>query len=66
MARYIGLDGMDTTAFELAFSVDNQPFHGVVPVSNPPVGCHRVCNIFITPAGKLVIEYSDLPVARED
>lgn len=63
MAKHIGLDGKEESSLELIFSFDGKKFEGVVPVSNPPVGSYIICNMFVTPEGKLVIEYSDQPVS---
>lgn len=41
--------------------MDGQVFNGMVPVSNPPPGCYKVCNIFVTPNGDLVVQYGDGP-----
>ncbi len=62
MARYLGLDGLQGTPLELRFDQDGQRFAGVVPISDPSVGYHRVLNIFVTPEKRLVIEYSDQAV----
>ena len=61
MAKYLGLDGLEESSFELIFEQDGQRFDGVVPVSNPPSGSYRVCNLFVTPQGRLVVQYSDEP-----
>lgn len=61
MAKYIFFDGKDE-ALELLFTLDGKDFGGIVPISNPPVGCFRVCNLFVTAKGRLVIQFSDNPV----
>ncbi len=62
MAKYLGLDGFQGTPLELRFDQDGQRFAGVVPISDPPVGCYKVLNIFVTPEKRLVLEYSDQAV----
>ena len=61
MAKYIGMDGKDTP-LEIEFEIDSQVIKGIVLVSDPPAGAHKVVNIYLTKDGKLKLEYSDQPV----
>jgi len=61
VAKYTGLDGLEETELVLCQVVDGQKFEGMVPVTMPPEGCHRVANLFVNEQGKLVVQYSDAP-----
>ncbi len=50
MAKYIGMDGKDTP-LEIEFEIDSQVIKGIVLVSDPPAGAHKVVNIYLTKDG---------------
>lgn len=48
MARHRGLDGREDTQPELLFEMNGEAMEGWTLISAPPVGGHRVVNLFVS------------------